>query len=175
MGIPIEIDTPTIHPRIKSAVLRLCGQTGVRTPRYWATPKHCDCANCRSKPNMNIGVCALGPDVGFMASSDVLDILTPTELDAVICHELGHVHYRDINDPTRSKAENHEAEYRADRYTMQYGHAVGMRSALCRLAEIGGPKYVDNESETHPALSARIGRLERFIRSRSLEGLREAA
>jgi len=78
-----ETDNPTLY----SAVQRVAQRAGIPMPRVGIV----------NSPQPNAFATGRGPQKAVVvATSSILQTLTPTELEAVIGHELGHVVHRDV-------------------------------------------------------------------------------
>jgi Zn-dependent protease with chaperone function len=113
-----------------------------------------------------MGAAYVAGQPGFVVAAGIEKLLTTEQLFGVVCHEVGHLKYGDIyrGHEELSRDEIYEAEYRADRFAIQMGMAKGLRDALQTIYDRF--PTINEDSDTHPALSKRIARLTAYLESR---------
>jgi heat shock protein HtpX len=82
-----ETEHPHIWRRIAPMTRQLCERMGLPMPRLWVLPEESPNAFATGRNPSHSSVAV---------SAGLLEVMTDTELEAVIAHELGHILHRDI-------------------------------------------------------------------------------
>lgn len=167
----VQVCEGVIDPRVLTSACRVFRAVNLPVPKVWGMVPPCDCGILACSANAMLAVSFRPPHgVALAAGINVAEMLTETELDAVLLHECGHVYYGDvfrIRESASTQAEEWESEFRADRFAIQHGGAAGLLSALRKLLA-GDPNGGSVGSPTHPPLMERIRRLQHWLDTRTV-------